>query len=228
MRIPVRFRAVTPALWPKGAKRTPEEKRQRGRFKAVWQSTLDLLDTELVMVGARDIEISIDCPERDIRQDGWPKGDARVRSPGVVVRFTHPKAGELVYPCDTFRDWQDNLRAIALSLEALRAVDRYGVTKSGEQYAGFKALPASTSDAMSPEQASAVIAKFSGISSEAIVGFADVADMAFDRARRRTHPDNKDAGGSHDDFTLLERAKKALDEYRAGEAAPPPGAEEPR
>jgi hypothetical protein len=38
--------------------------------------------------------------------------------------------------------WQANVRAIALALEALRAVDRYGVTKRGEQYQGWTALPA--------------------------------------------------------------------------------------
>lgn len=31
-------------------------------------------------------------------------------------------------------------RAVVLSLAALRAVDRYGVTGRGEQYKGFKAL----------------------------------------------------------------------------------------
>ena len=32
-----------------------------------------------------------------------------------------------------------NLRSIALGLKALRAVDRYGVSRRGEQYAGFRA-----------------------------------------------------------------------------------------
>ena len=45
------------------------------------------------------------------------------------------------FPCDTFTDWQANVRGIALALEALRAVDRYGVTQQAEQYRGWTALP---------------------------------------------------------------------------------------
>jgi hypothetical protein len=39
-----------------------------------------------------------------------------------------------------FPAWQNNVRAIALALEALRKVDRYGVTRGNEQYTGFRAL----------------------------------------------------------------------------------------
>ncbi len=46
------------------------------------------------------------------------------------------------FPCDRFKHWDDNLRAISLTLERMRAVDRYGVTLNKQQYAGFKALPA--------------------------------------------------------------------------------------
>jgi hypothetical protein len=46
-----------------------------------------------------------------------------------------------VYATDVCERWEHNVRAIALGLEALRAVDRHGITRRGEQYAGFKALP---------------------------------------------------------------------------------------
>jgi len=36
------------------------------------------------------------------------------------------------------------MRAIALSLQALRAVDRYGVARRAEQYRGWKQLPSAT------------------------------------------------------------------------------------
>lgn len=39
-----------------------------------------------------------------------------------------------------------NLHAIALGLEALRAVDRHGITSSAEQYAGFAQLTAGGPD----------------------------------------------------------------------------------
>lgn len=49
--------------------------------------------------------------------------------------------GRMVLATDTYEHWQANVRAIALTLEALRAVDRYGATQ-GRQYAGFQQLTA--------------------------------------------------------------------------------------
>ena len=55
----------------------------------------------------------------------------------------------MTYATDRFFAWQDNVRAIALGLEALREVDRYGIAKKGEQYAGWKALPSGAGSAAS-------------------------------------------------------------------------------
>jgi hypothetical protein len=46
------------------------------------------------------------------------------------------------FAVDMFPSWQDNLRAIALGLEALRKVERYGIANRGEQYAGWAQLTA--------------------------------------------------------------------------------------
>src|SRR5690606_5164123 len=79
--------------------------------------------------------------EDDIRLDGLPRANARPGHQGVVLAFDS-KYGPLKYATDTFDRWQDNLRAIALGLESLRRVDRYGITKRGEQYTGWRQLPA--------------------------------------------------------------------------------------
>lgn len=50
------------------------------------------------------------------------------------------------FAVDKFPSWQDNLRAIALGLEALRKVERYGFVKDDEQYTGFKALTAGAAE----------------------------------------------------------------------------------
>lgn len=44
------------------------------------------------------------------------------------------------FAVDQFPTWQDNLRAIALGLDALRRVQRYGIVKEDEQYTGWKQL----------------------------------------------------------------------------------------
>jgi hypothetical protein len=49
--------------------------------------------------------------------------------------------GRMVLATDTHERWEHNVRAIALTLELMRAVDRYGATQ-GRQYAGFQQLTA--------------------------------------------------------------------------------------
>lgn len=129
-----------PLTWTGPA--TPAGARKQSTFKATYPATLDLLFREAEKLGARDLILQVDIKERDIRTDGLPRANARYGSnPGVVVSFDSA-FGPLRYATDAFTEWQDNLRAIALSLEALRAVDRYGVSKRGEQYTGWRALPA--------------------------------------------------------------------------------------
>lgn len=121
-------------------------------FDSTWTSTYQLLARELRAINARNVVLELDYRERDIRLDGQLRADAKCQSPAVRLAFDCIH-GPLVYATDRFiargyrarmSDWQHNVRAIALGLEALRRVDRYGITRRGEQYAGWKALPAGT------------------------------------------------------------------------------------
>jgi hypothetical protein len=121
--------------------------RERAPWTATWQSTLDMLARELGHLGVKMAVIQVDASEADLRRDGMPRGDAVVGHPGVIVSF-ESRFGPLRYAADTYRGnakhaaWQANLRAIALTLQALRSVDRYGATKRGEQYQGWTAIEA--------------------------------------------------------------------------------------
>jgi hypothetical protein len=89
--------------------------------------------------------MEIDMAPANIRQDGLPRADRNARTPGIVLSFAAgsvPGRPQLRYEVTEFSDWRDNVRAVALGLQALRAVDRYGVTKRGEQYQGWKQLAA--------------------------------------------------------------------------------------
>jgi hypothetical protein len=122
---------------------------RRSPFSAGWTSTIELLAKELRAHGATNVVLEIDFDERNIRLDGLPRADRSARTPGIVLSFQAmrvPGRPNLRYEVGTFSNWQDNLRAVALGLEALRAVDRHGVTKRGEQYAGWKALPSGRGD----------------------------------------------------------------------------------
>jgi hypothetical protein len=125
-------------LWSGPA--TPPDERRRSPFKAQYEATLDLVFAEAAKLDATRLVLQVDLQQRDIRVDGLPKAKARFGDhPGVVVSFDS-RHGPLRYATDVFDDWRGNLRAIALALENLRAVDRYGVTRRGEQYRGWTAI----------------------------------------------------------------------------------------
>lgn len=126
----------------------PETENRRGNpFRARFDQTLKLLMVELEHLElTSDVTIRVVGNADDVRRDGMLRAHAQVYHPGVVVSFMS-KFGLLTYPCDTFSgrylgdvDWQINLRAIALGLEALRKLDRYGIGSRGEQYAGWLAI----------------------------------------------------------------------------------------
>lgn len=223
---PDRLKVAPIREWP--GELTPASRRQRSQFKTrsddSWQmkptpirSTLVSLDRELRMIRARDVELLVAIPPEQFKLDGRPRAQARVEHPGVILSFD-TDLGHLSYPCDTFTTWQDNLRAITLALEALRRVDRYGVTKRGEQYRGFLAIEATAmpSTPFSHEPAS-IVAWLVGVVNRATVGIgrAEVSDHPANvlrKAQRVTHPDH---GGDPEQFHLVTLAEQYLRE--AGE-----------
>lgn len=134
----VRFSPVQ--KWPTA----PTIARDHSRFKAGLPDTLDLLERELCYLRAQDISIELYLTRDQIRNDGWPRADARPTQPGVILKYK-TNQGQFAWPCDKFTDYRANMRAIALTLQALRAIARYGVTtEKGEQYTGWLQLPASS------------------------------------------------------------------------------------
>jgi hypothetical protein len=172
--------------WP--GKPTPSDKRQRSRFKDAkkFSRTLNDLETELRHLRAKEIAIRLFLSATQIRNDGWPRSDARPAQPGVILEF-ESKHGALRYICDRYADWVDNLRAIAQTLEALRAADRHGVTKGGEQYRGWKALPEASSADACTEHARVIVRYASLTERDAARLFSDRVffDQACAEAMRR-------------------------------------------
>lgn len=102
--------------------------------------------------------------------------------------------------------WQENLRAIALGLEALRKVDRYGIAKSGQQYRGWAALEMGSAGDPGPrtlEEAMTFVSEHSDTQA-AHAGWL----VAYRAAAKRLHPD---AGGDTRLFQHLQQAKAILE-----------------
>jgi hypothetical protein len=203
----------------------------RSPFTASWASTLDDLDREVHQLQSDDrawradrlgepveVTIELDIPTKALRRDGGLLADARVGYHGVVISFDS-RHGELRYLCDRYavaawargalEPWKANVRAIVLSLEALRSVDRHGVTTAGEQYAGFKALdaPSATLDAQS--EAAMFLARHSGMSMfDLNPPVPGAVTAAYRAAARRLHPD---VGGDPALFRRLIEARDLLE-----------------
>lgn len=178
--------------------------RRQATFKATYPATLGLLFREAEKLGARDLVLQVDISERYIRTDGLPYANAKYGSnPGVIVSF-ESNHGPLRYATDAYTEWQDNLRAIALSLEALRAVDRYGLSKRGEQYTGWKALPAGSGFATA-DHAEAWMREYGRIRYQ-LPGTTPLASLHRTMAKR-LHPD---AGGNRADWDRLDNARQLL------------------
>lgn len=170
--------------WPHPETR---ERRSRWTFKASWQNTMDLLDRELRNLGATNVVLGASFREQDLRMDGLPRSNAKEPShPGVEISFDSPH-GRLVYATDSCERWEHNVRSVALGLEALRAVDRFGITKHGEQYAGWKQLGAGSNDA---ERGRDLIREHGSVTA----------------ALKATHPDT---GGDEADFRAVQAARAA-------------------
>lgn len=171
-------------------------KHRRSSFDSSWTSTLNLLLAEVRQLKGRDLVMEIDVPESAIRLDGGLYANARPTSPGVRIAF-ESMHGPLTYGTDAFNHWQDNVRAIALGLEALRKVDRYGITKRGEQYTGFKAIGGGTAlraSHMTLDEAWSIIGSYGvgAIADQRARGVTTDTRAAWRKARAANHPDRRD------------------------------------
>ncbi len=223
--IDLRFVPLT--QWPG----EPTKTRRNAAFRSTYIKTLDLLESELKKIHAREIVIQAFYTVDQIRNDGWPKANQRPSHPGVILGFKKPEGERfqrdgkwyvnltpLSFPCDTYPHLEHNIHAIALSLEALRAVDRYGVTKRSEQYAGWKQLPAPAAGNFgfdTIEDAAAFLVTQSGLphpptGPQAIIGNVTLRNSLYRAAAGRLHPDLKT--GNHDLFVKLNQAKAMIDE----------------
>jgi hypothetical protein len=164
------------------------DRKGAGRFRAQWSDMLDLLRYEAEMLGASLLVLQVQADPDDIRRDGMLRARARVGFPGVKVSLDS-RHGPLTYATDAYDHWQANVRAVALSMQALRAVDRYGVSTRGEQYRGWAAIESGGD--RQRRDAQDLIASYGGLT----------------EARMATHPDR---GGSAEAFIAVQAAAELL------------------
>jgi hypothetical protein len=204
MNTPRRARLVYEPLhhWP-----YPQSRHQRSPFTAPWSATRDLLLREADHLGATLVIVELDITRDDLRQDGEIRANARLGSGKVRVSLD-TKHGPMRFACDRYhagaRSWQANARAVALTMEALRTVDRYGAVHTAEQYQGFLAIEPS-----SPVVFDSVDHALRWVWQQAGVEPGTSPKSAYRSAVRRLHPDVADDPGA---WALLDQARQLMEQ----------------
>lgn len=145
-----------PLAWPTGVPRTryPQRATAFGRDHTV-AAQLDEVERQLRLMKVSASVISSNLPPR---RDGRPSSSTtRFSDQGVCVYWTSTalRGGERVkvphaMPCDHWDLIEHNLRAVALSLEAMRGLTRWGAVTVEQAFAGFVALPPGDAAATAP------------------------------------------------------------------------------
>lgn len=129
-----------PLTWPLGRPRTkwPEQ----SNFDVTLGRAIQDVRKEVNLLGGRDLIISSNLP---MRRDGLPYANSsQPDDRGVAVYFRY-KGKPMCFACDRWKRVEDNMRAIAKTIDALRGIARWGTGDMIQQaFTGFVALPAPT------------------------------------------------------------------------------------
>lgn len=194
----LRKQQAYPLAWPTGWKRTDRPKVSPFKGATVASATWDVLD-EIRLLHARDVVISTNV---ELRRDGLPLSNGkRVTDAGVAVYFTL-SGSQRVLACDRWNAVEDNLRAVAKHVAAVRGQARWGVGSVEQAFAGYAALP---------ERASSTCWSVLGLSPE--TGSRDAIRAAFAERAKAAHPDLGGDGRALPD--LLRARDEALSELEA-------------
>ena len=210
-----------PLAWPAGWKRTAPILRRRAKFQkkgrgslknpdgsyAGWdgnkaltieQARVRVMD-ELRRFGVADWNVIISSNLK-LRKDGYPmSGQAQPVDPGVAVYWRRGDKNQRCMAIDRYDRVQDNLAAIAATLEAMRAIERHGGAEILDRaFTGFAALAA-------PEQPFQVLGVKHDASREEI-------ERAYRRLASEHHPDR---GGDSQQMSRINAARDQLLEVPA-------------
>jgi hypothetical protein len=203
-----------PLTWPAGWKRIAAHQRTRAKFgkgiqqynsegKPTWTRKTDLsisqaLERVMTELRTMGVELSkvIISTNLELRNDGLPRSGQRAPTdPGVSVYWNvRGQKHQRCMAIDRYDRVQDNLAAIAATLNAMRAIERHGGAEILDRaFTGFAALPA-------PEQPWQVL----GVSSHAS------NDEVKDAYRRLVHEHHPDKGGDEQQMMRINAARDAL------------------
>lgn len=187
-----------PLQWPVGRERTPDHERQWGNLNKMPSGRIrQLLAKELRLMNVDHWVISSNIA---VRQDGLPYANQKSPDdPGICLYFTR-KGIDIAISCDAWMHVDSNLRAIGLTIEAIRGMERWGTEEMIDRaFTGFKALPESI---QLGEHTARAWWEVLGIAQDAP---PEVIKGAYKGLLKTKHPD---VGGNQWEFEELQKAFK--------------------
>ena len=191
-----------PLQWPIGRQRVQNPERSKFKPSSIYEEARDIF-RQVGLMGGREIIISSNM---QYRNDGLPYTRQNVNDTGVAVYFKSSNNEEQCIPCDNWITLEENMRAIAKTIEAMRGIERWGgKSLMNAAFSGFKALPSSTIITPPPDREKRSWWVVLGVDQNAD---APSVKQAYRRAQATAHPD---AGGSSYDF---QEVQVAYEEWR--------------
>lgn len=182
-----------PLQWPVGYPRcqTPTT----CAFKTSLSKAANGIAAELKRFKATDVIISSNLQYRD---DGIPYArQTKLDDTGVAVYFKFNDQQRVIC-CDKWIHVEDNMHAIQLTIQAMRGMDRWGVSEILERiFTGFKALP--EGDGVDP---------YNILKSKKTDSF-EVIQTNYRKLVKQFHPDNPHSG-NNEKFLQIQNAWNSL------------------
>ncbi len=174
-------RTAYPLSWPAGWPKTEPYSRGTPLFKKDLPGALANLKKQIELMGGKNLVLS----------SNYTLGANNPKEPGVVAYFEWQQI-PMAIPCDRWSKIEANVQAIALTVEAMRGMERWGAKHMIKaMFTGFKALPFSSQNPWW---------EVLGVSSFAT---PDEAKAAYRDLVKRHHPDT---GGNPETFRRVQAA----------------------
>lgn len=184
-----------PLSWPDGYARTQWHSRKKSQFKQSMDQAQRFMQLEIERLGGRELIVSTNIP---VRQDGGLYSDymrRKIDDPGVAIYFQYKKKA-ISMCCDQYLTVWENIYALGKGIEALRGMERWGVSDFLERaFTGFTALPSNV-----------VIVQrdiWEVLNLASKPAHASIVTEQYRQLAKRLHPD---AGGTTEAFQELQSA----------------------
>lgn len=134
-----------PLCWPAGKPRTVVRLPSPFRRPVKWTSrrhsmveSVNMVEDNVRIMGGRSLVVSTNVK---LRVNGLPYcGQAQPLDTGAAVYFTLD-GRQIVFACDKFDRAECNLYSIGKTIEATRAIERWGSATMEQSFRGFTAIP---------------------------------------------------------------------------------------